>query len=148
MNNVVVIDDSTVVRKIVEISLRRCGITCISYQDGYEALRAFKQGEVCIPDLIFLDIGLPKLDGIDLLRLLKTSTQFEHTTVIMLSGRDGMLDRLKSRLAGAGGYITKPFKIQELLSVALSCLEQLSNVRPLPAGSNTDKRSQKKSALA
>ena len=124
MSNVVVIDDSVVVRKIVETSLHRCGIACISYQEGYEALRAFKTGEDYIPELIFLDIGLPKLDGYDLLRLLKTSSQFDHTTVVMLSGRDGMLDRLKSRLAGAKGYITKPFKTQDLLSVALSCLEQ------------------------
>jgi len=148
MSNVVVIDDSVVVRKIVETSLRRCGITCISYQDGYEALRAFKNGEDYIPDLIFLDIGLPKLDGYDLLRLLKTNLQFQHTTVIMLSGRDGMLDRLKSRLAGAKGYITKPFKTQELLSVTLSYLEQLSNVSPLSTGSSADRSIVKKSALA
>jgi len=148
MSNVVIIDDSAVIRKIVEISLRRCGITCISYQDGYEALRAFKNGEDYIPDLIFLDIGLPKLDGYDLLRLLKTNLQFQHTTVIMLSGRDGMLDRLKSRLAGAKGYITKPFKTQELLSVALSYLEQLSNVSPPSRGSSAGKSIVKKSALA
>src|SRR5260370_1331818 len=98
MSNVVVIDDSAVVRKIVETSLRRCGITCISYQDGYEALRAFKNGEDYIPDLIFLDIVLPQLDGYDLLRVLKTNLEFQQTTVLMLSGRDGMLDRLKSRL--------------------------------------------------
>jgi twitching motility two-component system response regulator PilG len=133
MSNVVVIDDSAVVRKIVEISLGRCGITCISYQDGYEALKAFKTGEDYIPDLIFLDIGLPKIDGYDLLRLLKASPQFDHTEVVVLSARDGMLDRLKGRLAGAKGYVTKPFKTQELLSIALSCLEQPSNTSFHPA---------------
>jgi twitching motility two-component system response regulator PilG len=134
MSNVVVIDDSAVVRKIIEIILHRCGIACISYQDGFEALKAFKTGEDYIPDLIFLDIGLPKIDGYDLLRLLKTSPQFDHTTVVMLSGRDGVLDRLKSRLAGAKGYVTKPFKTQELLSIALSCLDQPSKAsfRPAP----------------
>lgn len=148
MSNVVIIDDSAVIRKIVEISLHRCGITCISYQDGYEALRAFKNGEDYIPDLIFLDIGLPKLDGYDFLRLLRTNLQFEHTAVIMLSGRDGVLDRLKSRLAGAKGYITKPFKTQELLSVALSYLEQLSSVGSRSTGSSAGKSIGKKSALA
>ncbi len=102
MSNVVVIDDSVVVRKIVEIILHRYGIACISY-------------------------------GYDLLRLMKTSPQFDHTTVVMLSARDGVLDRLKSRLAGAKGYITKPFKIQELLSIALSCLEHPSNNNARPA---------------
>lgn len=134
MSNVVIIDDSVVVRKIVETCLRRFGIGCISYQDGYEALRAFKEGENYIPDLIFLDIGLPKLDGYDMLRLLKTSPQFDHTTIVMLSGRDGMLDRLKSRLAGARGYITKPFKTQDLLSIALSCLDYSSSAHSLSKG--------------
>src|SRR5260370_28005158 len=148
MGKVVRMGALVVVRKIVQTRLRRCGITCIRYQDGIEALRAFKNGEDYMPDLICLDIGLPKLDGYDLLRLLKTNLQFQHTTVIMLSGRDGMLDRLKSRLAGAKGYITKPFKTQELLSVALSYLEQLSNVSPLSTGSSADRSIVKKSALA
>ena len=138
MSNVVVIDDSVVVRKIVEISLGRCGIACMSYQDGYEALKAFQSGEDYIPDLIFLDIGMPKIDGFDLLRLLKTRPQFDHTTVIMLSGRDGMLDRLKGRLAGAKGYVTKPFKTQELLTIALDCLEQPSNTSFHPASSHLE----------
>jgi len=140
MSNVVVIDDSVVVRTIVEIILHRYGIACMSYQDGFEALRAFKAGEDYVPDLIFLDIGLPRIDGYDLLRLLKMSPQFDHTTVVMLSGRDGVLDRLKSRLAGAKGYITKPFKTQELLSIALSCLEQSSNNNARPAGAVVEDR--------
>ncbi len=140
MSNVVVIDDSVVVRKIVEIILHRYGIACMSYQDGYEALRAFKAGEDYVPDLIFLDIGLPRIDGYDLLRLLKMSPQFDHTTVVMLSGRDGVLDRLKSRLAGAKGYITKPFKTQELLSIALSYLEQPSNNKARPASAVVEER--------
>ena len=127
MNSVVVIDDSTVVRKIVETSLRRVGVACISYQDGMEALHAFKEGQSPIPDLIFLDIGLPKLSGYDILRLLRTSSQFDHTVIVMLSARDGMLDRLKSRLAGAREYLIKPFKTQDLLSIVRSCLDQPLN---------------------
>jgi len=120
MSNVVIIDDSIVVRKIIETTLRRAGIACTSYQDGVEALQALRERQHDIPDLIFLDIGLPRLDGYDVLRLLKTSPRFDHTPVFMLSARDGMLDRLKSRLAGARGHITKPFKIQELLYVIQS----------------------------
>ncbi|HZU66141.1 MAG TPA: response regulator [Ktedonobacteraceae bacterium] len=124
MNSVVIIDDSTVVRKIVEISLRRMGIVCISYEDGFEALCAFKQGQSPIPNLIFLDIGLPKMNGLDLLRLLKTSPQFDQTVIVMLTGHDSVLDKVKSRIAGARGYITKPFTTQDLVSVVLSCLDQ------------------------
>ena len=138
MSNVVVIDDSVVVRKIVEISLGRCGIACMSYQDGYEALKAFQSGDDSIPDLIFLDIGLPKIDGYDLLRLLKASPLFDHTEVVVLSARDGMLDRIKGRLAGARGYVTKPFKTQELLSIALACLEQSPNTSFHPTSSHLE----------
>ena len=120
MSNVVIIDDSVVVRKIVETTLRRAGIDCSSYQDGVEALQALKDRQGDLPDLIFLDIGLPRLDGYDVLRLLKTSPRFDHTPVFMLSARDSVLDRLKSRLAGARGHITKPFKVQELLNVIQS----------------------------
>ena len=117
MNKVVIIDDSPVVRKIVETTCRRAGIDCTGYPDGVEALQALKGWQDDLPDLIFLDIGLPKLDGYDVLRLLRASPSFDRTSVFILSARDGVLDRLKSRLAGARGHITKPFKIQELLSL-------------------------------
>lgn len=117
MNRVVIIDDSIVVRKIVETTFRRAGILCTGYPDGVEALQDLKRWQDDLPDLIFLDIGLPKLDGYDVLRLLRASPNFDRTAVIMLSAHDGILDRLKSRLAGARGHIVKPFKIQELLSV-------------------------------
>ncbi|HVB76178.1 MAG TPA: response regulator [Ktedonobacteraceae bacterium] len=117
MNKVVIIDDSLVVRKIVETTFKRAGIPCTGYRDGIEALQALRSWQDELPDLIFLDIGLPKIDGYDVLRLLKASPHFDQTAVIMLSAHDGVLDRLKSRLAGARGHITKPFKIQELLSV-------------------------------
>lgn len=126
-SNVVVIDDSAVVRKLVETSLRRAGIRCTSYRDGFEALQAFKEGQGHIPDLIFLDISLPKLNGFDLLRLLKSSPRLDHTVIVMLSGRDSMVDRLKSRLAGAKGYITKPFKPEELVSIIQSSLKHSSH---------------------
>lgn len=120
MSHAIIIDDSVVVRKIVEATLRRAGITCHSYQDGVEALQALREKQQDTPDVIFLDIGLPRIDGYDVLRLLRTSPRYEHTAIFMLSARDGVLDRVKSRLAGARGYITKPFKIQDLLSVMKS----------------------------
>jgi len=118
MQKVLLIDDSPVVRKIVEATMRRAGIGCVSYENGVEALQALKrQQEEEMPDLIFLDIGLPKIDGYNVLRLLKTSPRFDHTPVFILSARDGVLDRIKSHLAGASGHINKPFKIQQLISI-------------------------------
>jgi twitching motility two-component system response regulator PilG len=120
MQKVMIIDDSLVVRKIVETAMRRAGVSCASYKDGIEAIQALKEQQAqqdALPDLIFLDIGLPRLDGYDVLRLLKTSPRFDRTPIFILSAHDGVLDRVKSRLAGARGHINKPFKVQELLSV-------------------------------
>jgi DNA-binding response OmpR family regulator len=75
-----------------------------------------------VPDLVLLDIGLPKMDGYEVARRLKTKPQFSKTLIIMLTRRDGVFDRLKGRLAGAKDYITKPFKTQDIISVIESHL--------------------------
>ncbi len=111
---VMIIDDSLTVRKIMETSLKREGFASVSYPDGIEALRALNERRHPIPDLVLLDIGLPKMDGYEVARHLKTKQQFGNTTIVMISQRDGMIDRLKGRLAGAKDYITKPFKTQEV----------------------------------
>ncbi len=118
MGCVVIIDDSVVVRKIVETSMSRAGAQCLGFSDGYEALRAFRTEFERPPDLVFLDINLPRIDGFDLLHLLKSHPQFDQLAVIILSSRDSVLDRVKCRLAGARGYLVKPFRTQDLLEVA------------------------------
>lgn len=117
MSCVAIIDDSVVVRKIVETSMSRVGITCLGFRDGFEALRAFKTELQQPPDLIFLDINLPRIDGFDLLHLLRSHPGFDRMVVVILSSRDSVLDRVKCRLAGARGYLVKPFRTQDLLSV-------------------------------
>jgi twitching motility two-component system response regulator PilG len=122
MSCVVVIDDSVVVRKIVETSLGRAGITCLGFCDGYEALRALKTEMEQPPDLVLLDINLPRIDGFDMLRLLKSHPAFDRIVVIILSSRDSVLDRVKCRLAGARAYLVKPFRTQDLQETVLSYL--------------------------
>lgn len=122
MSCVVIIDDSLVVRKIVETSMSRAGITCLCFHDGYEALRAFKTEIEQPPDLVFLDINLPRIDGFDLLRLLRSCPGFDNMAIVMLSSRDSVLDRVKCRLAGARGYLVKPFRTQDLLAITSSYL--------------------------
>ena len=119
---VMIIDDSLTVRKIMETSLKREGFAFVSYPDGIEALRALSDVRHPIPDLVLLDIGLPKMDGYEVARHLKTREQFSNTTIVMLSRRDGVLDRLKGRLAGAKEYITKPFRTQDVMSIVHSHL--------------------------
>jgi len=115
---VMIIDDSLTVRKIIETSLRREGFETVSYADGIEALRALTEQRLKrIPDLVILDIGLPKMDGYEFVRRLKAKPQFNNTIIIMLTSRDGVIDRLKGRLAGAKDYITKPFRTQDVITV-------------------------------
>ena len=119
---VMVIDDSPTVRKIVETSLKREGFTVATFADGIEAMQFLTSPQARIPDLVVLDIGLPKMDGYEVARCLKTKPQFNDTVIIMLSRREGLIDRLKGRLAGAKEYITKPFKTQEFIQIIESYL--------------------------
>src|SRR5439155_23544835 len=116
---VMVIDDSMTVRKILEVALRREGIDVVTYTGGIEALRMIKAQPHLTPAVVFLDICMPQMDGYTVLRLLRASPRFDATLIVMLSQRDGVMDRLKGRLAGATIYMTKPFKTKEILSVVL-----------------------------
>jgi twitching motility two-component system response regulator PilG len=119
---VMIIDDSPTVRKIVETSLRREGFDVAGHNDGVEAMKALTAPYARIPDLVLLDIGLPKMDGYEVARRLKTKERFNNTVIVMLSRRDGVVDRLKGRLAGAKVYITKPFKTQDVVAIIESYL--------------------------
>jgi len=122
-----VIDDSLVIRKILETCLRRVGYEVKSFPDGVEALCWLNTGDARLPDLIVVDLGLPKLDGYEVIRLLKARPNLKHTTLVILSRRDGIIDRLKGRLVGAHAYLTKPFKTDQLVAVIRA---SLANVLP------------------
>ena len=119
---VMVIDDSATVRKIIETCLGREGFQVQSFNDGVEAVKWLMQPEAPVPDLLLLDIELPRMDGYEVARRLKTKPRFQSTVIVMLSRRDGVIDRLKGRLAGARDYITKPFKTQDIIAVAQAYL--------------------------
>ena len=114
---VMVIDDSLVIRKIVETCLHRAGYQVRSFPDGVEALRWLNTAEACLPALVLVDLGLPRLDGYEVIRLLKARPALARTVLVIVSRRDGILDRLKGRLVGAHAYLTKPFKTAELMTV-------------------------------
>lgn len=115
---VMVIDDSPTVRKIVEVSLRREGLEVVSFPDGIEALRAITNRQIDhVPDLVVLDIDLPKMNGYEIARYLRSKPQWSRTVIVILSRHDGMIDRLKARLAGTQAYLTKPFTTQMIVDV-------------------------------
>ncbi len=138
---VMVIDDALVIRKILDICLRRAGYEVRCFEDGIQALGWLNTAQARIPDLIFVDLGLPKLDGYEIIRLLKAKPPFADTVLVILSQRDGILDRLKGRLAGAHAYLTKPCKTRELLVLVQTLLgERVSELLASPAAGTTPPR--------
>jgi twitching motility two-component system response regulator PilG len=119
---VMVIDDSLVIRKIVETCLHRAGYEVKSFADGVEALCWLNTTEARIPDLVVVDLGLPRLDGYQVIQQIKARPVLERTRLVILSRRDGILDRLKGRLVGAHAYLTKPFKTDQLVAVIQTSL--------------------------
>ena len=120
---VMVIDDSPTVRKIVEVSLRREGLEVVSFPDGIEALRAVANHQIeHVPDLVILDIDLPKMNGYEIARYLRLKPQWRKTVIVILTRHDGLIDRLKARLAGAQAYLTKPFTTEMIVEIVNSSL--------------------------
>jgi len=109
---IMVIDDSQTIRKTAETLLVREGYAVITAADGFEALAKVADHE---PDLIFIDIMMPRLDGYQACALIKNNARYARTTVIMLSSKDGLFDRARGRIVGSDEYLTKPFTKDELI---------------------------------
>lgn len=121
---VLLIDDSATIRKIVTTTLTRAGYETQTFADGIAAMRWLAAPESQLPDLLLVDLGLPKMDGYEVIRRIKGKPQFAQTRCIILSRRDGMLDKLKGRLAGATIYLAKPFTAQALLTAVHTSLSR------------------------
>jgi len=110
---VLVIDDSKTIRRTAETLLKKAGCEVSVAEDGFEALGKMMSFK---PDLVFVDIMMPRLDGYHTCALIKGNAALKHTPVIMLSSKDGLFDRAKGRLVGAQLYLSKPFTAEELLA--------------------------------
>jgi len=108
---VMVIDDSNTIRKTAETLLSNAGCRVFTATDGFDSLAKIADTE---PDIIFVDIMMPRLDGYQTCALIKNNSQFRHTPVVMLSSKDGLFDKAKGRIVGADDYLTKPFSKTEL----------------------------------
>lgn len=109
---VMVIDDSNTIRRSAEIFLAQAGCQVVLAEDGFDALAKIADHA---PDLIFVDIMMPRLDGYQTCALIKKNPRLKATPVIMLSSKDGLFDRARGRLAGSDEYLTKPFTKESLL---------------------------------
>lgn len=109
---VMVIDDSNTIRRSAEIFLKAVGCQVILAEDGFDALAKISNEH---PDLIFVDIMMPRLDGYQTCSLIKRNARYKTTPVIMLSSKDGLFDRARGRMVGSDQYLTKPFTQETLL---------------------------------
>jgi twitching motility two-component system response regulator PilG len=109
---IMVIDDSSTIRRSAEIFLVQAGCQVILAEDGFDALAKINDHQ---PDLIFCDILMPRLDGYQTCSLIKKSARFNGTPVVMLSSKDGLFDRARGRMVGSDEYLTKPFTKDSLL---------------------------------
>lgn len=109
---VMVIDDSKTIRRTAETLLKKAGCEVYTAVDGFDALAKIADNH---PDIIFVDIMMPRLDGYQACALIKSNSRFKSTPVIMLSSKDGLFDRAKGRIVGSDQYLTKPFSKDELL---------------------------------
>jgi len=110
---ILAVDDSPTIRKLVSMTMESQGYRVVVAADGIEALATLKQEH---PDLILCDIAMPKLDGYQLCKIIKNSNDTKHIPVVMLSGKDGLFDRVRGKMAGCANYITKPFEPDLLIS--------------------------------
>ncbi|MGK0499387.1 MAG: twitching motility two-component system response regulator PilG [Oceanicoccus sp.] len=109
---VMVIDDSKTIRRTAETLLNKAGCDVVTATDGFDALAKIADTK---PNIIFVDIMMPRLDGYQTCALIKNNSEFKQIPVIMLSSKDGLFDKAKGRIVGSDEYLTKPFSKNELL---------------------------------
>jgi len=109
---IMVVDDSKTIRRTAETLLKKAGCEVLTAEDGFDALAKIVDNR---PDIIFIDIMMPRLNGYQACALIKSNQDFKSTPVIMLSSKDGLFDRAKGKVVGSDQYLTKPFSKEELL---------------------------------
>lgn len=111
---IMVVDDSATVRKLISGKLEKCGHIVITAVDGMDAME--KLGDVT-PDLILLDIAMPRMDGYQVCKLIRNNESTREIPIVMISGKDGFFDKVRGRMAGTTSYITKPFGPETLMKM-------------------------------
>ena len=110
--SILVVDDSATVRKLISGKLEKSGHDVICANDGVEAMERL---ENLVPDLVLLDINMPRMDGYQVCKLIRSNDATKNVAVVMISGKDGFFDKVRGRMAGTTGYITKPFGPETLM---------------------------------
>ena len=118
--SILVVDDSATVRKLIAGKLEKCGHEVFCAADGVEAI---EQVDSVVPDLILLDITMPRMDGYQVCKVIRSKESTKDVPVVMISGKDGFFDKVRGRMAGTTGYITKPFGPETLMKAVETYLK-------------------------
>lgn len=111
---VMIIDDSSTIRRTAELFLQNAGFAVIPVEDGFEALSAVFEER---PDLVFIDVLMPKIDGLQTCSVIKRNPEFHDLPIIFLSSKDGEFDKAKGFMVGANDYLTKPFTKDSIIAI-------------------------------
>ncbi len=122
---VLVVDDSNTIRRSAEIFLKQGGHDVLLAEDGFDALAKIND---YLPDLVFCDILMPRLDGYQTCAIIKRNARFSNIPVVMLSSKDGVFDKARGRMVGSQDYLTKPFTKDQLLQAVRQFGVQLTGV--------------------
>ncbi len=111
---VLVVDDSNTIRKSAEMFLTKGGYNVVCIEDGFEALTRVDEED---PDLIFIDVIMPKIDGLQACQIIKRNPKFKNTPIIFLSSKDSEFDKARGIMMGAIDYLTKPFTKEGIIEI-------------------------------
>ena len=111
---IMVIDDSNTIRKSAEMFLTKAGYQVVCIEDGFEALTRINEED---PDLVFIDVLMPKIDGLQACQVIKRNSKFKNTPVIFLSSKDSQFDKARGFMMGATDYLTKPFTKDGIIEI-------------------------------
>ncbi|MFC3684265.1 response regulator [Hydrogenophaga luteola] len=120
---VLVVDDSNTIRRSAEIFLKQGGHEVLLAEDGFDALAKIND---YLPDIVFCDILMPRLDGYQTCAIIKRNARFANIPVVMLSSKDGVFDKARGRMVGSQEYLTKPFTKDQLLQAVQQFGAQLT----------------------
>lgn len=138
---ILIVDDEQPIVDILVYNLRKEGYNTIEASDGITALNMALEQK---PDLILLDIMLPKLDGLSVCKRVKNSM---NIPVLMLTAKDGEIDKILGLELGADDYITKPFSVRELVARVKANLRKVEAVSNIPLMDNQNKEAKKESKI-
>ena len=118
---VMVIDDSNTIRRSAKLFLASAGYEVIEVEDGFDALSKIMEE---LPDLVFIDVLMPNLDGLQTCQIIKRNSMFKELPIIILSSKDGEFDKAKGLMMGANDYLIKPFTKDSIIKVVKDYTEK------------------------